>query len=143
MVDQKDEDLEKVRKKKLEDLMKGISERTKKTGPPLQASDKPIDLTDDTFKKFTENNHLAVIDCWAPWCGPCRFLSPVVEELARDYQGSIAFGKLNVDENQKVARQYGIMSIPTLLIFRNGKMVDQIIGAMPRNMLEPKITIHM
>jgi thioredoxin 1 len=143
MVDQKDEDLEKVRRKKLEDLMKGISERTKKTGTPLQASDKPIELTDDTFYNFTENNNLAVIDCWAPWCGPCRFLTPVVEELARDYQGRIAFGKLNVDENQRVARQYGIMSIPTLLIFKNGKMVDQLIGAMPRNMLEPRITIHM
>ncbi|MCK4439217.1 thioredoxin, partial [Candidatus Bathyarchaeota archaeon] len=90
-----------------------------------------------------EDNHLAVIDCWAPWCGPCRFLSPVIEELARDYRGKIAFGKLNVDENNKTAAQYGIMSIPALLIFRDGKIVDQIVGAMPRNMLEPKITIHL
>ena len=67
----------------------------------------------------------------------------MIEELARDYRGKIAFGKLNVDENNKTAAQYGIMSIPALLIFRDGKIVDQIVGAMPRNMLEPKITIHL
>jgi len=143
MVDQEDEDLERIRRKKLEDMMKGVSKRTEKLGPRTQASGKPLDLTDATFNKFKEDNHLAVIDCWAPWCGPCRFLSPVIEELARDYRGKIAFGKLNVDENNKTAAQYGIMSIPALLIFRDGKIVDQIVGAMPRNMLEPKITIHL
>ena len=86
---------------------------------------------------------MSVIDCWAPWCGPCRFVSPVIEELARDYVGKISFGKLNVDKNQRVATQYGIMSIPTLLVFKEGKLVDKIVGAMPRQMLEPKITKHL
>lgn len=141
MVDKEDEDLEKIKRKKLEEMMKSISEKNVK--PPLQASDKPVDLTDATFKKFVEDNHLSVIDCWAPWCGPCRFVSPVVEELARDYVGKISFGKLNVDNNQRVAAQYSIRSIPTLLVFKDRKLVDQIVGAMPRQMLEPRITRHL
>jgi len=142
MVDQEDENLEKIKRKKLEEMMKSISDRTEKK-LPLQASDKPVDLTDATFKKFVEDNSLSVIDCWAPWCGPCRFVSPVVEELARDYAGKISFGKLNVDKNQRVAAQYGIRSIPTLLVFKERKLVDQIIGAMPRQRLEPRITSHL
>ncbi len=141
MVDTEDEDLEKIRRKRLEEMMKSISEKNVK--PPLQASSKPVDLTDATFNKFVEDNHLSVIDCWAPWCGPCRFVSPVVEELARDYVGTISFGKLNVDNNQGVAAQYGIRSIPTLLVFKDRKLVDQIVGAMPRQMLEPRITRHL
>ena len=141
MVDTEDEDLEKIRRKRLEEMMKSISEKNVK--PPLQASSKPVDLTDATFNKFVEDNHLSVIDCWAPWCGPCRFVSPVVEELARDYVGTISFGKLNVDKNQRVAAQYGIRSIPTLLVFKDRKLVDQIVGAMPRQMLEPRITRHL
>ncbi len=141
MVDTEDEDLEKIKRKRLEEMMKSISEKNVK--PPLQASSKPVDLTDATFNKFVEDNHLSVIDCWAPWCGPCRFVSPVVEELARDYVGRISFGKLNVDNNQGVAAQYGVRSIPTLLVFKDRKLVDQIVGAMPRQMLEPRITRHL
>jgi len=142
MVDMKDEDLEKIKRKRLEEMMKSISEKNvKKTS--LQTSSKPVDLTDATFNKFVEDNNLSVIDCWAPWCGPCRFVSPVVEELARDYVEKISFGKLNVDKNQRVAAQYGIRSIPTLLVFKDRKLVDQIVGAMPRQMLEPRITRHL
>ena len=143
MVDQEDEDLERIRRKKLEDMMKGISERTEKTGPPTQTSGKPLDLTDATFEKFMEDNHLAVIDCWAPWCGPCRILSPVVEELARDYRGRIAFGKLNVDHNRTTAAEFSIMSIPTLLIFKDGKLVDNIIGAVPKEQILSKLQPYM
>jgi len=139
----KDEKLESIKRRKLEEMRRGISGKTGKAGSPLKASGKPLDLTDTTFKKFTEDSPLTVVDCWAPWCGPCRFVSPVVEELAGDYAGRIAFGKLNVDKNQRVAAQYGIMSIPTLLVFKEGKLVDQIVGAMPRQMLEPKITKHL
>lgn len=143
MENQKNRELESIKKRKLEEMMRGISSRATKAEPTVKASDKPLDLTDATFKKFTEDNPLAVVDCWAPWCGPCRFVSPVVEELARDYAGRIAFGKLNVDQNNEVATQYGIMSIPTLLVFKKGKLIDQIIGAMPRQSLEPRITRHL
>ena len=143
MNDQEDEELERIKKRKKEEAMRKLSSRAGKAGTPLKAPGKPLDLTDATFKKFTEDNSLVVVDCWAPWCGPCRFVSPVVEELARDYAGRIVFGKLNVDQNNRVATQYGIMSIPTLLVFKNGKLLDQIVGAMPRQRLEPRITRHL
>ncbi len=139
----KDKELEIIKERKLKEIMRDVSNRTENEKPIIKPSGKPIDLTDANFKKFTEDNNLAVIDCWAPWCGPCRFVSPVIEELAEDYTGRIAFGKLNVDENNMVARQYGIMSIPTLLVFKNGKLIDQIVGAMPRQSLEPRIVRHL
>jgi thioredoxin 1 len=80
-----------------------------------------------------------VVDCWAPWCGPCRMLSPVIEELAKDYEGKVVFGKLNTDYNRGVAGEFGIMSIPTLLFIKNGKLVDTIIGAVPREVIESKL----
>ena len=105
--------------------------------------DKPVIVTDGDFKEYTSKYPMVVVDCWAPWCGPCRIISPIVEELARDYQGKIAFGKLNTDENQLTAMTLGIMSIPTLLVFKNGELVDKIIGAMPRQALEPRLQSHL
>jgi len=102
-----------------------------------------LELSSDNFAEAANKYSLLVVDCWAPWCGPCQFLSPVIEELARDYQGKIAFGKLNVDENRALAMKYQIMSIPTLLIFKNGQLIDQKVGAMPREMLEPELTGHI
>jgi len=134
----KDEELERIRQKKLRQLMEKVTEPQKKSAP-----NKPVDLTDASFTGAVQNHSLVVVDCWAPWCGPCRYVSPIVEEIARDYGGKIFFGKLNVDENRRVAMQYNIMSIPTLLVFKNGRLVDQIIGAMPRGMLEPKITRYL
>jgi len=141
-----DEELKRIRLKKLREMFrrKALEERLKSPkNQDKKVLSKPVDLTDVTFKKAIQNHSLVVVDCWAPWCGPCRFLSPIIEEIARDYAGKIFFGKLNVDENPRVAMQYGIMSIPTLLIFKNGRLVDQIIGAMPRRMLEPRITRYL
>ncbi|MGQ9639956.1 MAG: thioredoxin [Candidatus Bathyarchaeia archaeon] len=104
---------------------------------------KPIEVTDSTFKETIENHPLVVVDFWAPWCGPCHMVAPIIEELARDYAGKILFGKLNVDENPKLSMQYEIMSIPTLLVFKNGKLMDRLIGAMPKQTLEPKITQYL
>ena len=140
---EEDEELERIKRQKLEEMIARIG-RTEEAKPASRISGKPVlDLTDATFTKFVKDNTLAVIDVWAPWCGPCRFVSPVVEEIARDYVGKIAFGKLNVDQNRRVATQYGIMSIPTLLVFKNGQLVDRIVGAMPRQMLEPRIICHL
>jgi len=140
---EEDEELERIKRRKMEEMMGRVSGRTEDVKTSSKPSGKPLDLTDATFTKFVKENTMAVIDVWAPWCGPCRFVSPVVEEIAGDYAGRIAFGKLNVDQNQRVATQYGIMGIPTLLIFKNGKLVDRIIGAMPRQRLEPRITRHL
>jgi len=115
-------------------------ERIKQAKPALS---RPIEVNDATFKETIQNHPLVVVDCWAPWCGPCQIVAPVIEEMARDYAGKILFGKLNVDENQKVATQHQIMGIPTLLMFKNGKLVDRIVGAAPRKILEPKITSYL
>ena len=80
-----------------------------------------------------------VIDCWAPWCAPCRMVGPIVADLAKEMQGKMVFGKLNVDENQMISLRYGIMSIPTLLVFKDGNLADSIIGAMPKEMLKAKL----
>jgi len=103
----------------------------------------PLKVTDDDLDKVIGRFPLVVVDCWAEWCGPCSMIAPVIAKLAGDYQGKIVFGKLNVDENPKNAGEYSIMSIPALLVFKNGKLVDQIIGAQPRRMLEPKITRYL
>jgi thioredoxin 1 len=136
---EENKELEKIRRAKLQEIMKK-SRTSEKEGIVLS---KPIEVTNASFKQTIENHPLVVVDCWAPWCGPCRMVAPVIEELARDYAGKILFGKLNVDENRKVSTQYDIMSIPTLLVFKNGKLVDTIIGAMPRQTLEQKITRHL
>lgn len=141
-----DEELEGMRLRRLREMLRGRGAAGKpgSTGEHGDAPpSNPVDLTDGTFGDFVQGNPFVVVDCWAPWCRPCRMVSPVVEELARDYAGRIFFGKLNVDENWGVAGRFGVMSIPTLLVFKGGRLVDRIVGAMPRRALESKITRHL
>jgi thioredoxin 1 len=138
MKHEEDEELERIKQAKLQEMIKRLT--PEKRGAPLS---KPIEVTDATFEKMIQNHPLVVVDCWAPWCGPCHIVAPVIEELSRDYAGRVLFGKLNVDENHEVSTHYQIMSIPTLLVFRNGKLVDKITGALPRQMLEPKIAQYL
>ena len=94
---------------------------------------KTVKLTSENFQKQISRSDIpVVVDFWAPWCGPCRMVGPVVEELATEYEGKVKVGKLNIDENQEVAQKYGIMSIPTLVVFKNGEVVEQILGAQPK-----------
>jgi thioredoxin 1 len=137
---ERDEELERIRQKKLKQLMESAAEPEKKKE---SMPNKPIEVTDEILKETIQNHSLVVVDCWAPWCAPCHIVAPVVEELARDYAGKILFGKLNVDENRAVATQYQIMGIPTLLLFKDGKLADRIVGAMPRQVLERKITGYL
>jgi len=138
MKEEKNEELEKIKRVKLEEMMHRVVQK-----PEKPALNKPIEVTDVTFKETVQNHSLVVVDCWAPWCAPCHIVAPIIEEMARDYAGKILFGKLNVDENRKVAMQYQIMGIPTLLVFKNGQLVDRIVGAVPRQILEPKITPYL
>lgn len=101
--------------------------------------DKPIELTDADFDENVKKYSLIVVDNWASWCPPCRILGPVIDNLAKKLSGKIVFGKLNVDENKEVASKYEIMSIPTLLVFKNGKLIDRMVGAMPESLLEKKL----
>ncbi|MBR1928133.1 MAG: thioredoxin [Paludibacteraceae bacterium] len=87
-----------------------------------------LQLTDATFKEALAQNQILVVDFWAPWCGPCKMMGPVIDELAEDYDGKIAVAKMNVDENDETCAQYGIMSIPTVLFFKNGELVNQNVG---------------
>ena len=105
-----------------------------------KAGELVLELTDANFDQMIKEYPMVVVDCWAPWCAPCRIVAPIVEELAKDYQGKITFGKLNVDNNRAVSTRFGIMSIPTLLIFKNGQLVDQKVGAMPKQVLEGELT---
>ena len=99
------------------------------------------DVTDNDFTSFVQNEteRAVIIDFWAVWCGPCKMLSPIVVELAEEYPDKLKVGKLNVDENPKTAGEFGIMSIPTLLVFKGGEVVRQIIGYMPKNQLKAKL----
>jgi len=102
-----------------------------------------LELTDNNFDEAVNNHRLLVVDCWAEWCAPCRMVAPVIEELATDYQGKVTFGKLDVDSNPSVATRYEIASIPTLLIFKNGQLLDQKVGALPKRILEPELAKHI
>lgn len=94
---------------------------------------KPVTITDNNFSNEVINSNIPVlIDFWATWCGPCRMIAPIVEELANEYEGKLKVGKLDVDENQETSIKFGVRSIPTLLIFKDGQLKDTIIGAMPK-----------
>ncbi|MCL2143380.1 MAG: thioredoxin [Methanomassiliicoccaceae archaeon] len=90
------------------------------------------ELNDGTFDKFIEGNKLVLVDCWAPWCRPCRMLAPIIEELAEELKDKVAVGKLNTDDNQGIAYRFGINAIPTLLVFKDGVMHEPLVGLRPK-----------
>ncbi|TGG80063.1 MAG: thioredoxin [Aphanocapsa feldmannii 277cV] len=101
-------------------------------------------VTDDSFEVEVLKSDIPVlIDFWAPWCGPCRMVAPIVDEIASEFAGRIKVVKLNTDENPNVASQYGIRSIPTLMLFKAGQRVDTVVGAVPKNTLSSTITKHL
>ncbi len=105
---------------------------------------KPITFTDDNFEtEVLKSDKPVLVDFWAVWCGPCKMIAPIVEELAGEYEGKAKVGKLDVDNNQESAIKYGVRSIPTVLIFKGGKVVDTIIGAVPKVQLKQKLEAAM
>ena len=103
-----------------------------------------LHLKDDNFKKEVLESLLPVIvDFWAPWCGPCKMIAPIIDELAREYDKKIKVGKVNVDEGSKIASHYGIMSIPTIIFFKKGKIMEQVVGAISKSEFKKKIEANL
>jgi thioredoxin 2 len=119
-----------VPREKIERGLKPVCGRCK---TPLATVSKPLTITDANFSAEVEQSPLPVLlDMWAPWCGPCKMIAPVIEQLAADYAGRLHVGKLNVDENPATAERFNVRSIPALLVFKAGREVDRIVGAQPK-----------
>ncbi len=104
---------------------------------------KPIELTDQNFEEIINTEKPVLVDFWAEWCGPCKMIGPVVEELAGEYDGKAVVAKVDVDSNPEVSAKFGIRSIPTLLVFKNGEIVDKQIGAVPKTVLSEKLEAQL
>ena len=133
---EEDLEVEKIKAKKMTEMKRAATS----SGERLSI---PIMVTDDSFDQTVKKYPLIVVDCWAEWCGPCRMIAPVIEEMAKEHAGKIVFGKLNVDENPETATRFNIMGIPTLLVMKNGAEVDRIVGVAPKPMIENKLKKHV
>ncbi len=132
-------EIERIKERKLREMEEEIKAMKEGKKREVGVIDHPLTIDDNSFVETVRKYPLVVVDCWAPWCGPCRMVAPVIEELAKEYAGKVVFGKLNVDENPRVATEFAIMAIPTLFIFKNGEPVDVIQGALPKQYLEAKV----
>ena len=102
-------------------------------------ANKAIEITDSNFEEIIASDKPVLVDFWAEWCGPCRMVGPIVDELAGEYEGKAVIGKVDVDRNPQISAKFGIRSIPTLLVFKNGQVVDKQVGAVPKNILAQKL----
>jgi len=130
-----DKDLEAIKQRKMAELQR-LAEAALKISTPVV-------LTDANFALEVSKHQLLLVDFWASWCGPCRAVAPIIEQLAREYSGKVVFGKVNVDENQRLAGSFGIQSIPTMMLFRKGKPIEVMVGALPKGQIENKIKHHL
>jgi thioredoxin 1 len=128
-----DEELNHIKEKKLGELKEKIR---------AMSSTEPAHVTDSDFNKVVQEHSIALIDFWAAWCGPCRALAPMIEDLAKEYAGKVFVGKLNVDENPQTAERLQVYSIPTVVIMKNGKEVDRIVGLCAKNYIEDALKKH-
>jgi thioredoxin 1 len=134
-ISDENQELKRIRQRKLKRLI-----QVKETKQGM--NDKPVHFTDANFDEVIQKNPLALIDFWADWCGPCRALAPTIEEVAREHAGKVLVGKLNVDENIKTAQRFQVSSIPTVVIMKNGKEVDRVVGCVPKEYIVTVLKRH-
>jgi thioredoxin 1 len=132
-----DDELATIRKKKMQELLDRFDPAKRADQAPVNAIVHPVD--EIHFAQFVRDHKALVIDFWAEWCGPCRRVGPVVEELAQEFAGKVTFAKCDTDHNQRLAIQFGISAIPCLLFFSHGQMVDRLIGALPKESIRAKV----
>ena len=137
-----DEEVEKLNRKKFDEMIQARLREEAAEGKKEEKG-RPLVLTDTTFSSEIAKHPLMVVDFWASWCQPCKLVAPLIEELADEYAGKVAFGKVNVDENPAVSQLLGIQSIPTMLVFKDGQPVDMIIGAVPKPQIEARFLRHL
>ena len=133
-----DEEISAIMKRKKE-----ILEQKLRSMDEIKKINKPINLTDSNFDIEKSKYSLLVVDFWAAWCGPCKMVTPIIEQLAEQYAGKIVFGKVNVDENPYISQRFGIQSIPTLMILKEGDVIDVMVGALPKGQIENRIRQHI
>jgi thioredoxin len=133
-----DEELRIINEKRMKKLQQVIKDKEL-----LKNIKEPLNLDDTTFFQTINKFPLILVDFWAPWCGPCRMMAPIIDQSGKDYQGKLPVGKLNVDENPLVARQLAISSIPTLILFKKGKAVNKIIGSVSKNRIDEMVKMHL
>jgi thioredoxin 1 len=130
------EELKRIREKKLSELMKFKGRQQKMNA-------EPVHVTDSSFDDVVGKHSVALIDFWASWCGPCRALAPTIEELAKEYAGRVFVGKLDVDDNPAAAERFQVFSIPTVLVMKEGKEVDRIVGCVPKDYIVTALKKHL
>jgi thioredoxin 1 len=130
------DELEEIKRKKMQQMKKEMNAPAK---PIVELPDKPVVVTDATIDAAAKQYPIFILDCWAEWCGPCRTIGPIIEQLAKEMKGKVVFGKLNVDENMQTANKYRISAIPTLMVFKEGELIDKLVGAYPKPALAAKI----
>ncbi len=131
-----DEEVERINAKKFEEMLR---QNARPAVRKEVSASSPVDLSDANFDEVVKGHPLVLVDFWAPWCGPCRVVSPVLEELASEMAGEATFAKVNVDENPTISQQFGIQGIPTIMVFKDGEPVDGLVGAAPKQMIEARI----
>ncbi|MDP9492560.1 MAG: thioredoxin [Thermoproteota archaeon] len=133
-----DEELRIINEKRMKKLQQIVNEKEL-----LKNIKEPLNLDDSNFAQTINKYPLLLVDFWAPWCGPCRMMSPIIDQVGKEYIGKLVVGKVNVDENPNISGQFGISSIPTLILFKRGQVVNNIIGSVSKSRIDEMVKIHL
>ncbi|MGV8107072.1 MAG: thioredoxin [Nitrososphaerota archaeon] len=133
-----DEELKIINEKRMKKLQQIMNEKGL-----LKNIKDSLNLDDSNFTQTINKFPLLLVDFWAPWCGPCRMMSPLIDQIGKEYMGKLVVGKVNVDENPTISRQFGISSIPTLILFKRGQAVNKIIGSVSKNKIDEMVRMHL